>query len=99
MMVPVYYDLARQKTKVWAILGWHKRRLNVSFQTPPTARVFDATGKPADEEVDLLYSTEEYSLVYPVFAEVLVSRILDRDEFRAHCDRYKTQSKILHNLK
>ena len=33
-----------------------------------------------------------------VVAETYVSRLLDRDEFRAHCDRYKTAARILENL-
>jgi len=32
-------------------------------------------------------------------AEVYVNEILDRDQFRRHCDTYKTKSAILANLK
>jgi hypothetical protein len=38
-------------------------------------------------------------LAYPVMAEVYVNEILDRDQFRRHCDTYQTQSAILANLK
>jgi hypothetical protein len=31
-------------------------------------------------------------------AEVYVSRLLDRDEFRRHCDRHQTRNAILANL-
>ena len=37
-------------------------------------------------------------LAYPVTAEVYVDKILNRDQFRWHCDRYRTQSAILKNL-
>jgi hypothetical protein len=37
-------------------------------------------------------------IAYPVFAEAYVSRLLDRDEFRAHCDRYRTRTRILEHL-
>jgi len=37
-------------------------------------------------------------IAYPVFAEAYVTRLLDRDEFRAHCDRYKTGTQILQHL-
>jgi hypothetical protein len=33
-----------------------------------------------------------------VTAEVYVDRLLDRAEFRRHCDRYQTRSAILENL-
>jgi hypothetical protein len=35
----------------------------------------------------------------PVFAEVYVERLMDRDEFRRFCDRYKTREEILANLR
>ena len=34
----------------------------------------------------------------PVLAEVYVTRLLDRDEFRRHRDRYKPQDAILAHL-
>jgi len=37
-------------------------------------------------------------LPYPVFAEVYVTRVLNRDEFRRHCDRYRTREGILQHL-
>jgi hypothetical protein len=38
-------------------------------------------------------------LATPVMAEVYVSHLLDRDEFRRHCDRYQTLDRILANLR
>lgn len=98
MMVPVYHDFQRGKTKVWAVLGWTEGHLSVFFRKPPLAHVFDTSGHPADHLVDLKFGLSRYPLVTPEFAEVLVTRILDRDEFRAHCDRYQTRSAILKNL-
>jgi len=91
MMVPVFYDLGRRKTKVWAILGWATRRLVVSFETPPAAQVLEG-------RVTIRLGSIYREIAYPVFAEAYVSRLLDRDEFRAHCDRYKTRDRILQNL-
>ena len=91
MIVPVFYDIERRKTKVWAVLGWATRSLSVSFDTPPSVRVLQ--GSPRIE-----WSGTHRSIAYPVFAETYVSRLLDRDEFRAHCDRYKTAQQILANL-
>ena len=35
MMVPVFYDLGRRKTKVWAFLGWKATTVDVTFHTEP----------------------------------------------------------------
>jgi hypothetical protein len=89
--VPVFYDIGRGKTKVWAILGWATRVLVVSFEHPPTAQVLKG-------RVKIRFSAICRQIAYPVFAEAYVSRLLNRDEFRAHCDRYKTRDRILQNL-
>lgn len=91
MMVPIFHDVGRKKTKVWAILGWATRSLRVSYVTPPSVRV--TKGSP---HVKWLPTFRQ--IAYPVFAETYVSRLLDRDEFRAHCDRYKTAERILEHL-
>jgi len=90
-MVPVLHGIGRHKTKVWAILGWATRWLGVSFATPPTVQVLKG-------RADVRFQGTGHPVAYPVFAEAYVSRLLDRDGFRAHCDRYKTRSQILSNL-
>ncbi len=91
MMVPVFYDRERSQTKVWAVLGWAYRTLAVSFATPPAVEVLAG-------EVEIRFEKALRGIAYPVFAEAYVSRLLDRDEFRAHCDRHETRSRILQNL-
>lgn len=99
MMVPVFYDLLRKKTKVWAFLGWAERPVQISFARRPEATVFDRAGKVAtDSGPELKFHSLRRSLAYPVTAEVYVTKILNRDEFRRHCDRHKTRSAILANL-
>jgi len=99
MMVPVYYDLARRQTRVWVMLGWTTRPLVVSFARPPTVKVTFKDGRLAPaESYDLQFGPIRKTLSYPVTAEVYVSRLLDREEFRRHCDRYRTQSEILKHL-
>jgi hypothetical protein len=99
MMVPVFFDLGRRKTKVWAFLGWAQRPVVFWFATPPTAEV-TKNGKPANAgDAVVEFGATYHSLAYPVTAEVYVDQILDRDEFRRHCDRYKARSEILKNLK
>lgn len=100
MMVPLFYDVSRRKTKVWAFIGWAVRPLVVSFATPPTAAVFDKQGRRVTGSGPrLAFDSSRFDLAYPVTAEVYVTRILDRNEFRKHCDRYKTRAAILANLK
>jgi len=76
---------------VWAILGWAARELHVGFAGEPAARVLKG-------HVTVRFFPETHQLAYPVFAEAYVSRLLDRDEFRAHCDRHKTAARILQHL-
>ena len=47
---------------------------------------------------DLEVESAEFTVAYPVMAEVYVDRILDRTEFRALCDRYQTAEAILEHL-
>ena len=35
MMVPVFYDVLRKKTKVWALLGWRRESMRVSYSKRP----------------------------------------------------------------
>ena len=98
MMVPVFYDVQREKLKVWVVLGWANRPLRISYVTPPTVQVSDENGRPADKDVEVKFS-DQYALVaYPVSAEVYVSRLLNREEFQKHCDRHGTSEEILANL-
>jgi len=50
------------------------------------------------EVPQVLFSGARYEFAVPVMAEVYVERLLDRDEFRQHCDRYQTREAILANL-
>lgn len=98
-MVPVFYDVARQKTKVWAFLGWASRPLTVSFETTPQiAEILHKGAKPVGEQPLVKFKQEVHHIAYPVTAEVYVSEILDRAEFRKHCDKYKSTKDILANL-
>jgi hypothetical protein len=90
-MVPVFHDREKGKTKVWAVLGWSTRSLEVDFATPPAARVLQG-------HVRLDFLPETHPITYPVLAETWVSRIMDGDEFRAHCDQFRTRSEILRHL-
>jgi hypothetical protein len=99
MMVPVFYDIGRRKTKVWVFLGWADRPLQASFAQRPTVEVLDGAGQAVSgKSYRLEFGSLERPMAYPVMAEVYVSRLLDRDEFRRHCDLNQTRTKILENL-
>jgi hypothetical protein len=88
MMVPLFYDLERGKTKVMAFLGWTTRVVSASFETPTRVEV-------SNPDVDVEFAEQRARLAYPVTAEVYVSKILDRAEMRALCDTRMTRSGIL----
>lgn len=101
MMVPVFYDQQLHKIKVWVVLGVTSRKLDVHYSVAPEVKqvVEQASGKPVDlDSVHLSFPQTSFSIAYPVMAEVYVSRLLDRDELRALCDKYKTQQEILKHL-
>jgi hypothetical protein len=97
MMVPVFYDVKRKKTKVWVVLGYAEKPLSVWFKKEPKATVLDAGGEKAQARLNFRYIQE--SLIYPVSAEVYVKKVMNRDEFRALCDQHKTASAILEALR
>jgi len=99
MMVPVFYDINRKKTKVWAFLGWSSRPVIIGFAKPPTYEVFQNGRKlDAKNSPEVVFTSSYQSLAYPVTAEVYVDKLLDRDEFRKLCDTYKTRAAILGQL-
>jgi len=95
MMVPVFYDLQRQQTKVWAVLGWSERDLTVSFRRPPKVTLRDDAGEDVTERYDIMFGGDLHAIAYPDFAEIYVDQILDRNEFRALCDAHGTRERIL----
>jgi hypothetical protein len=99
-MVPVYDDRQRQKTRVWVVLGWASRPLHLAYDTPPAVLDITRDGQKVDPSaVRLMFEDTHRALAYPVTAEVDVTRILNRDEFRALCDRHKSASAILKALR
>ncbi len=95
MMVPVFYDVGRRKMKVWAVLGLATKALRVSFAAPPVIRgAVDGRGNKT-EVPQVEWGSAELRLPYWITAELYVTRVLDRSEFRALCDRHKTAKAIL----
>lgn len=107
MMVPVFFDVQRRQTKVWAFLGWRSRPLEATFAKPPKVEVtgvaekkgwFGFGGRKAEAPA-IEFESARYNLVYPVTAEVYVTRRMNREEFRALCDRRKGVEEILAGLR
>jgi hypothetical protein len=99
MMVPVFYDQLRRQTKVWVFLGWASQGGWISFSKPPAAVVVDEAGQVVDDDgPELVYHSAYRTFVYPVMAEIYVDRLLDRDEFRHHCDLHVSREVIMQAL-
>ena len=99
MMVPVAHDLVTDRTKVWVFLGWTRQRLDVTVRRSPALRS-KTTLKPAPWwNGEVQFTIPQGELLSPVMAEADVKRVLDRDEFRRHCDRHRTRSAILAALR
>jgi hypothetical protein len=96
MMVPVFHDIGRGKIKVWVVLGYSAKPLSIWFKQEPTATIVDATGKKGRAKIN--FQGIQKKLIYPVSSEMYVKRLLNRDEFRALCDKYKTPSAIIKAL-
>jgi hypothetical protein len=71
------------------ILGWSSSTLEASFAVPPHVEVLGWRSR------DVQLSMARRPLAVPVMVEAYVSRILDRDEFRATCDRLRTADAIV----
>jgi hypothetical protein len=97
-MVPVFYDVARRKLKIWAFLGWSRRPITVSFARPPKATIRGLKGRLRLFHPTVRWGALHADLQYPVTAELYVDRILNRDEFRKVCDSCGTRSEILRRL-
>ena len=101
MMVPVFYDLPRRMTKVWVVLGIFPKPLKVSFvRDPAVMEIKGGDGQRLSlDTVNITFVAENHSIAHVVTAEVYVTRLLNRTEFRTLCDQQKTPEAILRALK
>jgi hypothetical protein len=97
--VPIYVDLPKAETRLWATLGVRLANLKATFEKPPSVRLDDENG-----EWRALYDDEleasRYVIPVDEFAEVVLPRLgaLSREELRKICDREKTRGKIIEAL-
>ena len=94
MIVPVFFDKARKQRKVWAFLGWRQTWIEASFVSNPNVEMLEARRT----NPKLKFGSSTFCAYHPVMAEVYVSELMDREEFRAHCDKYRTEEAILKHL-
>lgn len=92
MMVPVFHDLQRGKTKAWMLLGWAQRSLDTSYAKPPRVELLEGAG------AEITFAHAWFPLATPVMVEAYVSRLLDRDAFRTLCDQRKNADAIVSAL-
>lgn len=140
MMVPIFYDLQRRKTKAWVFLGWVSDDMSVDFEKTPSviscardSKSNNASAKMSDpgnkaplsysviandrliksvggdrkhsptttfepNYLEVIFDSNSYQVAFPVTAEVYVDKVLNREEFRALCDRCQTPDRILGEL-
>ena len=53
---------------------------------------------PGGDGPEIIFHGTHRHLATPVFAEVYVTKLLNRAEFRRHCDAYQTKAAIVANL-
>ena len=99
MMVPIFYDVQGKQMKVWAVLGWPPRSCGSPLPSPQISRQRSTSAGRSWSPGRL--TTRPLSTDWRTSSrgKVDVHRLLDRREFREHCDRYKTAEAILSNLK
>ena len=100
MMVPIFYNVQRKRTKVWLMLGWGGASCEIDYVRHPAVSITNADGKPvaADTGPIVIFQKKKTGVSMPVFAEVYVTKLLNRAEFRRHCDVYLSEESILANL-
>lgn len=98
MMVPIFYDIGRRRTKVWIVLGIATKPLSVSYAASPLVTEIKKPGSDVNCDVEVSFTSEHHRTAYFATAEVYVKHLLDRTEFRAHCARHKTYRAIVSNL-
>jgi hypothetical protein len=78
----------------WAVLGVRPINIVVSYEEKP------AVSTDAPVELMVNYLSRDYSVLVPVFAEVILptEEPLTRDEFRDVCDRYDNKEEIIEAL-
>ncbi len=97
--IPLYFDVRRQRTRLWATIGVRLAKLDVSYARPPKLKPSTGAGEWQEVTPDQL-DAAEYVIAVDEFAEVEIAGLapLTRKEFRDGCDAHKTKPEILQAL-
>jgi len=97
--VPLYFDIPRQRTRLWATIGVRLAKLDVSYAKPPKIKPSAGAGEWEEAKPDQLEAAG-FVIAVDEFAEVEIPGLgpLTREEFRAVCNACKTKPEILQAL-
>ena len=100
VIVPIYADNLRGATRCWSTLGVRLAKLDVNYVRPPSVKPAQGEGDWKEVESFRLGSMQ-YLIPVDEFAEIELKglRVLNREEFRAVCDREKTKDAIVQALR
>jgi hypothetical protein len=98
--VPIYYNPQTGVVRLWMTVGVRLTMLEASYVKPPSLRPLEGSGEWKAVEPTKLKTTFQ-SIPVDEFAEVEIrgSRVLNRAELRAICDRMKTKEKIVEAIR
>ena len=106
MMVPVFFDIARNLMKVWVCIGWSTKAITARYVREPRLVSVEPKekqkstffrGKPKPPPVK--FTEWRGNAPYPVVHELYVTAPLDRAAFRRLCEEQETEERILAALK
>jgi hypothetical protein len=97
--VPLYFDVANRRTRLWATIGVRLARLDASFAKPPRVKPLKGAGD-WEEVKSWQLEPAEYLIAVDEFAEVEIPGLepLTRQEFRNVCDQHKKKAEIVEAL-
>jgi hypothetical protein len=97
--VPLYFDTAYGRTRLWATIGVRLAKLDVSYARPPKVKPAQGSDEWQEVEAQQLEGIQ-YVIAVDEFAQAEIRGLqpLTRKEFREVCDAYKTKPEILRAL-
>jgi hypothetical protein len=96
---PLYFDISKQRTRLWTTIGVRLAKLDVSYAKPPKIKPAEGAGGWEPVWPDQLEAVQ-YVIAVDEFAEVEIPGMqpLTREEFRKICNAHRTKSEILEAL-
>jgi len=93
MMVPVAFDLASRRVRVWAFLEWRRAAARVGLQAPPVVRAERAGGA-----AEVVFTEQVCAVDVPEVVEVEVGALMGREAFRRVFDARGEREAIVRAL-